>query len=300
MIRQFTFDITDLDANKKIYTFLKEHHFSRQVIVELKRQAESILVNGEWVHINHVLNEGDLLKVTLREVASSEGIVPNDIPVDIIYEDEDLLVVNKPSGMPIHPSLNHYEGTLANALVSRYDLPDDNFVFRCINRLDKDTTGLTIVAKNMISGAILSNMMKTREIKREYLAIVEGIPAPLTGTINAPIARIDDSLITRCVNFEKGEHAVTHYRTLSSHVYDNKDISLVSLILETGRTHQIRVHMSHIGHPLIGDYIYNPDSNIISRQALHAHRLTFTHPITGKVMDLTAPLPEDMTTILGN
>lgn len=300
MVRQFTYDISAADADKKVYTFLKSHHFSRQVIVELKRQTESILVNGEWVHVNHILKEGDSLKVTLKEVTSSEGIIPNNIPVDVVYEDEDILVVNKPSGMPIHPSINHYEGTLANALVYRFNSPEDIFVFRCINRLDKDTTGLTIVAKNMISGAILSDMMKAREIKREYLAIVEGIPSPLQSTIDAPIARIDNSLITRCVDFSRGERAVTHYKTISSHSYNDMELALVSLILETGRTHQIRVHMSHIGHPLVGDYIYNPDSNIISRQALHAHRLTFTHPITGSVMNLTAPIPEDMTSVLSN
>ena len=162
-------------------------------------------------------------------------------------------------------------------------------VYRCINRLDRDTTGLLIVAKHLLSASILSDMVGKREIHREYLAIVKGIP-PENGTISAPIGRKKGSAILREVNFETGEPAVTHFARLEI----RNGLSLVSLKLETGRTHQIRVHMGYIGCPLIGDYLYYPECSRISRQALHSHRLSFLHPITGKALSFTAPLPEDM------
>ena len=158
-----------------------------------------------------------------------------------------------------------------------------------MNRLDRDTTGLTILAKHMLSAAILSQDVANRAVHRTYLAIVEGTLTG-SGTIDAPIGRESDSLITRCIDYEHGERAVTHYRSLACH----NDLTLVSLRLETGRTHQIRVHMKHLGYPLIGDYLYHPDMTKIDRQALHSSLLEFTHPITKKAMKLSAPLPTDM------
>lgn len=259
---------------------------------------ESVICNGTWSYLNRSLSIGDELTIHIKEEQSSDKILPIEYPLDIRYEDEDLMVLNKPAGMPIHPSFHHYEHTLANALTYYFESRQIPFVFRCINRLDKDTSGLTIVAKHMLSANLLSKMVAaktlqddtTSAIHREYLAIVQGCPEPPFGTIDAPIARVNDSIIEREVNFRQGERAVTHYRVLR----EKNGYSLVSLILETGRTHQIRVHMKYIGYPLIGDSIYNPDMTVISRQALHSHKLSFPHPITKEMMTFTAPLPEDM------
>ena len=252
-----------------------------------------VLRNGKPAKKNDKLNIGDEISVQIPEPRETD-IVAKDIPLHIVYEDEDLLVINKPADMPIHPSLNNYENSLANALAWYFAKQDKPFVFRCINRLDRDTSGLTIVAKHMLSGGILSSMVAERAIHREYLAIVRGHISPESGTIDAPIGRKGDSIIERQIDFEQGERAITHY---TMQEYKNGH-SLLSIHLETGRTHQIRVHMKHIGFPLIGDHLYNPDMEYMTRQALHSHRLQFTHPITGETMDFTAPLPVDMLKVL--
>ena len=244
--------------------------------------------------MKELLTEGDTLTVRIQENQSSPHIPPVELPLDIVYEDDDLIVINKPAGMPIHPSLNNYRNSLANALMYYYTKQNKPFIFRCTNRLDRDTSGLTVIAKHLVSSSILSQMAVRHEITREYLAIVRGPVTPSQGTITAPIGRSGTSLIERKIDPEHGENAVTHYRVING----KNGHSLVSLILETGRTHQIRVHMKYIGHPLIGDYLYNPDMEFISRQALHSHRLSFRHPITGKTMEFEAPLPEDMAVIL--
>ena len=206
------------------------------------------------------------------------------------------MVINKPAGMPIHPSMNNYYNSLANGLASYIAQQNCPFVFRCINRLDRDTSGLTIIAKHYVSAGMLSTMIANKTssgITREYLAIVKGSVLPSEGTIAAPLGRKEGSIIERCVDFEKGESAVTHYRVLD----EKNGHSLVSLILETGRTHQIRIHMKYLGYPLIGDYLYNPDMALMHRQALHAWKLSFRHPITGEQMHFAAPLPEDMASV---
>lgn len=188
------------------------------------------------------LCSGDTLTITLSETVSSEKIVPISLPLDIVYEDEDILVVSKPSDMPIHPSLNNYKNTLANAAAYYYQSQNIPFVFRCINRLDRDTTGLTIIAKHQLSAGILSEQMAYREIKREYIAIVKGIGLPDNSIIDAPIARVDGSTVERHVDFTIGERAVTHYQVEKA--CPSKHITLVRLWLETGRTHQIPNDMS--------------------------------------------------------
>lgn len=290
MNRTLTYPITEQETNQTIEQFLRGKSYSSQCIKELKKQWGSILINDEPQYMRHYMQAGEILTVQIQEECSSEKIPPVELPLDIIYEDEDLLVVNKPAHMPIHPSLNNYENSLANALAWYFEKQNNPFVFRCINRLDRDTSGLTIVAKHMLSGGILSSMVAKRAIHREYLAIVRGHISPESGTIDAPIGRKGDSIIERQIDFEQGERAVTHY-TLQE--YKNGH-SLLSIHLETGRTHQIRVHMKHIGFPLIGDHLYNPDMEYMTRQALHSYRLQFTHPITGDPMDFTTPLPEDM------
>lgn len=282
--------ITEDADSLRVEQYLRRRGFSYQNLTQLKKMPESILINGVWSYMRTPLHSGDILTVHIRETESSPNIPPVELPLDIVYEDEDIVVVNKPAGMPVHPSLNNYRNSLANALMYYYQQQDKPFIFRCTNRLDRDTSGLTVIAKHMVSSSILSSMTARHEIEREYLAVVRGSVVPSSGTIDAPIGRTGSSLIERKIDFEHGERAVTHYHV----VKEENGHSLVSLILETGRTHQIRVHMKYIGFPLVGDYLYNPDMEYIQRQALHSCRLSFRHPITGKHMEFTADLPEDM------
>lgn len=286
MNRVLIYEIAAEHTGMKIGDFLRKTGYSRHVIIHLKKTENGILLNGEWAYVGQSLKEGDHLEIHIIEEESSEQIVSSELPLDIVYEDEDLLIINKPADMPIHPSINNYDNTLANALMWYYQQKGETFVYRCINRLDRDTTGLLIVAKNMLSGGILSDMSKKREIHREYLAIAEG-EVPQEGVIDAPIARKEESVIERCVDFERGDRAVTHYWRLD---YRN-GYSLVRLKLETGRTHQIRVHMKYLGHPLTGDYLYNPDYRILDHQALHSWKLAFWHPVTGAQMQFKADPP---------
>lgn len=301
MNRTLTYQIPEESDSIRIGDFLQTKGYSRKIRTHIKQHPHSLFLNGEEVLSYRVLHTGDHLTVHLAEDESSENILPVSIPLDIIYEDEDLVIINKSANMPVHPSIGNYENTLANGAVHYYARQGESFVFRCINRLDRDTTGLLILAKNMLSGAILSLQMKNREIHRTYLSIVEG-QIPEKGTISAPIARLSDSLIQRTVDWENGETAVTHFQLLRYLAktpsfcpdFPSRGISLIRLQLETGRTHQIRVHMTHLGHPLVGDTLYNPDTRLMTRQALHSHSLEFIHPITGKPMYFEAPLPEDM------
>ena len=294
MERIITYTIDSASAGLRIEQYLRRRGYSYQNLTQLNKMRESILINGVWSYMRTAVKNGDILTVHIQEPESSPNIPPVKLPLDIVYEDEDIVVVNKPAGMPVHPSLNNYENSLANGLMYYYQEQGKPFIFRCTNRLDRDTSGLTVVAKHMVSSSILSSMGMRHEITREYLAIVRGALKPSEGTIDAPIGRTGSSLIERKIDFENGERAVTHYRV----VEEQNGHSLISLILETGRTHQIRVHMKYIGHPLVGDYLYNPDMEYIDRQALPSHRLSFTHPVTGEKMEFTAPLPTDMRKIL--
>lgn len=301
MNRTLTYTINETENGFPIKKYLKNQGYSSRSLVELKKFPESVLVNGTERHMNFPLEAGDILTIQIQEDCSSEKIPPVELPLDIVYEDEDLMVINKPAGMPIHPSMNHYENSLANGLAWYFATQNKPFVFRCVNRLDKDTSGLTVIAKHFVSAGILSTMVAAKDqpspaFTREYLALVRGNVTPPSGVISAPIARKASSVIEREVNFECGEHAVTHYHTLE---YKNGH-SLISLQLETGRTHQIRVHMKYLGFPLIGDYLYHPDTEWISRQALHSHRICFLHPITGEKMEFTATLPADMQAVLSS
>ena len=303
MQRIIHYTVKAQDSGLTILAFLRKNGFSKHILTTMKRAEHAILLNGLPAFGRTILKEQDVLKILVpEEVGPEESIIPVKIPLDILYEDEDILVLNKPADMPVHPSAGNYENTLANGVAWYYKQQGKTFVYRCINRLDRDrfpglfpvgrldrdTTGVLVLAKNPLSGALLSAQMKQRQIRRTYLALTDGIP-PKKGTISAPIARMDDSVITREVNFEHGETAVTHYERLDV----NNGYSLVELHLDTGRTHQIRVHMKYIGCPLPGDFLYHPDFDRISRQALHSFQLEFTHPITGKPMRFLAPVPED-------
>lgn len=308
MKRTFTYQITPVDAGHSIERFLKEQGFSGQNIIDLKKMPESILVNGIWEHVTYSLQPLDILEICIEEKEASQKVVPVNIPLDIIYEDDDLLVVNKPADMPVHPSMGNYENTLANAVAWHYASQDIPFVFRCINRLDRNTTGLTIIAKHMVSANILSRMVAERDIHREYLAIVQDKYLPDMGIIYAPIGRKEGSAIERTVDFINGDRAITQYQVLGR----ENGYALVALKLETGRTHQIRVHMKYMKCPLVGDGLYNPkdvsylsslaegekDTRILKRQALHSAKLEFSHPITKEPMCFTQKLPDDMTNFL--
>ena len=294
MNRNIDYIIDEDSAGLRVEQFLRRKRYSGQNLSEIKRMPKSILVNGVHYYMRQELSKGDHLQVRICETQNSEKIPPTKLPLDIIYEDEDLLGLNKPAGMPIHPSLNNYTNSMANALAYYFQSQGKPFIFRCCNRLDRDTSGLTIVSKHLVSGSILSDMTKYREVHREYLAIARGSVTPSEGTIQAPLGRKEGTIIERTVDWEHGEDAVTHYKV----VKEANGHSLVSLRLETGRTHQIRIHMKYLGYPLIGDYLYNPDMEYMTRQALHSHHMEFTHPITGEHMSFTAPLPEDMARVM--
>ena len=294
MNRNIDYIIDEDSAGLRVEQFLRRKRYSGQNLSEIKRMPKSILVNGVHYYMRQELSKGDHLQVRICETKNSEKIPPTNLPLDIIYEDEDLLVLNKPAGMPIHPSLNNYTNSMANALAYYFQSQGKPFIFRCCNRLDRDTSGLTIVSKHLVSGSILSDMTKYREVHREYLAIARGSVTPSEGTIQAPLGSKEGTIIERTVDWEHGEDAVTHYKV----VKEANGHSLVSLRLETGRTHQIRIHMKYLGYPLIGDYLYNPDMEYMTRQALHSHHMEFTHPITGEHMSFTAPLPEDMARVM--
>lgn len=294
MNRNIDYIIDEDSAGLRVEQFLRRKRYSGQNLSEIKRMPKSILVNGVHYYMRQELSAGDHLQVRICETQNSEKIPPTKLPLDIIYEDEDLLVLNKPAGMPIHPSLNNYTNSMANALAYYFQSQGKPFIFRCCNRLDRDTSGLTIVSKHLVSGSTLSDMTKYREVHREYLAIARGSVTPSEGTIQAPLGRKEGTIIERTVDWEHGEDAVTHYKV----VKEANGHSLVSLRLETGRTHQIRIHMKYLGYPLIGDYLYNPDMEYMTRQALHSHHMEFTHPVTGEHMSFTAPLPEDMARVM--
>lgn len=289
MMRIFSYTIPAEYDGHTLLSFLKDKQYSSPIITHLKRTENGILLNGVWGRVRDILHTDDILTIQLIETECSENIVATNLPLDIVYEDEDILVINKAADTPIHPSQGNYDNTLANAVAYYFAQKNEPYTYRCINRLDRDTTGLLILAKHMYSASLLSDMVQKHRIHREYLAVATGT-TPAEGTILAPIGRVDGSTIERCVDEVNGEYACTHYKTLLS----KNGYSLVSLKLDTGRTHQIRVHMKHIGHPLPGDFLYNPDYSVIGRQALHSHRLRFLHPITGVPMEFEVELPEDM------
>ncbi len=270
-------------------------HMSSKLIVKLKNKKK-IFLNHEISNINQTIKTGDIIEFDLNYEEESENIVPTKMNLDIVFEDEALLIINKPSNTPIHPSINHYQDSLSNGVKYYFNQIGLNKKIRPVNRLDKDTSGLVIFSKNEYVQENLINQMKTRDFKKKYLAILDGILPQKEGIISLPIARKNNSIIEREVNFEKGQEAITLYKVL----FEGNNLSLVEFELKTGRTHQIRVHSKYLGAPLFGDTLYNQKSDLIDRQALHAFEIEFIHPISKKKMSFRVNPPKDILDIFIN
>ncbi len=267
---------------------------SDRLILRLKK-ASQIYCNGNAVNVNSPIHLGDVVTADISFEEECENIVPVKMNLDILYEDDGLLIVNKGANTPVHPSLNHYEDSLASGVKYYFDSIGLKRKIRPINRLDKDTSGIVLFAKNEYIQECLVKQMKTNEFEKEYLALVDGIVTESLQTVIAPIARKDTSIIERCVS-EGGDYAETDIELLDT--YSN--YSLIKCKLKTGRTHQIRVHTKHIGHPILGDTLYGSSSSLISRQSLHAYKVKFIHPITKEPLEITCNPPEDLLELIDN
>lgn len=289
MERVLEYKISEDFDGATLMTVLKRHFkMSTMLIKDLKNKSDGFLLNGERIRTVDKVKRGDLLSITLHDKVS-ENITPVNIPIDIIYEDEDILVVNKPPCMPTHISVGNYENSLANAVMYHYAQNGEEHLFRAVNRLDKDTSGLMTIAKNTYAHAILADEINSGDLKRKYSCIVEG-DIEFSGTVDAPIARKQGSAIERCVSAD-GHRAVTHYTVTERF----GDFTLLEMSLETGRTHQIRVHMAHIGHPLAGDWLYGTENHeLVPRQMLHSCSLRLIHPATGREMIFKSEMFPDM------
>lgn len=249
-----------------------------------------ILLNGVFVDTRNIAHVGDILTIDLGYPEDNSNIVPNQISLDIVYEDEHLLAINKPAGLAVHPSILHFDDSLANGVKYYFDTIGLKKKIRAVNRIDLNTSGLVLFAKNEYVQECLIRQMNSSSFEKTYLAIVLGILKNKKGTINAPIARKENSIIERCVS-EDGQAAITHYEVLQ----EFEEYSLVKCTLETGRTHQIRVHMAYIGHPLLGDSLYGTNApSLIGRQALHSYKMNFIHPVSNKKISLESQIPKDM------
>lgn len=273
--------------------------YSRSYIQKLCQDG-NVTVNGEKVKQNYKLKSGDKIIVNIPE-AEMLNVLAEDIPLDIVYEDEHIIVINKPKGMVVHPAVGNYTGTLVNALMKHCgdSLSDINGVIRpgIVHRIDKDTSGLLVVAKSNKAHEILSEKLKTHEIKREYIALAEGIIYENNGKIDAPIGRHPVDRKKMSVNLKNGRDAITHFTVLERF----PTATYLELKLETGRTHQIRVHLSYIDHPIIGDVVYGRKKQKYKThgQVLHAIRLKFEHPITGEEMLFETAVPDYFQKLLG-
>ena len=291
-MKEFTIDT--LQAGSRVDKFLSEQlaDLSRSHIQKLIKEG-IVNVNGGPVKANYRLNEEDRLSIEEPEPVMPD-IVAEDIPLDILYEDEDLLIVNKPKGMVVHPAAGHYSGTLVNALMyhCKGDLSGINGVMRpgIVHRIDRDTTGSLVVCKNDQAHQELAKQLKSHSIKRIYHAIVHGVIKEDSGTVHAPIGRHPIDRKKMSINHKNGKDAITHYRVLERF----QNFTYIECTLETGRTHQIRVHMASIHHPLLGDEVYGPSKcpYPLQGQTLHAKILGITHPKTGIYIETDAPLPE--------
>lgn len=277
------------EEEKRIDSFLAEElDLSRNKIQKLVKQ-KLVKVNGKEISNNYLVKMGDSIFVD-DDLNYDVSVEAMDIPIDVIYEDDDLLVINKASGMVVHPAPGHYTGTLVNALLYRFQLSNkDSIRPGIVHRLDKDTSGVMLVAKNDKTHDALSKMIANKEVERHYLAIVDGVIKHDTGTIDAPIGRDANNRQKMAVTDVHGKDAITHFRVLET--FSNH--TLVECILETGRTHQIRVHMAYIGHPVSNDPLYGRGKATEFGQMLHSKSIKFKHPTTGKEVFFEVDPPEE-------
>lgn len=277
----------------------KEFNFSKRLILKLKKENR-ILVNETPQFVNYSLKENDIIKIDMDFEETSYNIVATKMDLNIVYEDDSLIILNKPPKIETHPTVLNYANTLSNGLKYYFDSIGLKRKIRPVNRLDKDTSGLIVFAKNQFVQEELIRQMKNNIFIKEYVAIVENEAdaekqnLPNKGEIVAKIARKEGSILERCIDEEKGVYAKTFYEVLER----INNLIVLKLKLETGRTHQIRVHMKHIGYPLIGDFLYGKTSDLIDRQALHSYRLEFIHPISKEKLKFEIPLPDDILNIL--
>lgn len=258
---------------------------------ELFLRNGAIQLNGKAVFLSTRVSAGDVLTVDVSDAAEGSAVVPVDYPLTVLWEDEHLLAVDKAAGITVHgAALTEETVTVAGAAAHYLG----STAVHVVNRLDRGTSGVMLIAKNGYMHGRCMTLLHTADLSREYVAICEGVPSPEQGLIDAPIGRDETSLLRRCIR-DDGQPAMTEYEVLSAH----SDRALMRLLPRTGRTHQLRLHMASIGHPLVGDWLYGTeDKTLIARPALHSHRLRFTHPLTGEVIEVTAPLPQDMDRLL--
>lgn len=294
-MRRLDLPITTELAGIKVDTLLKKHlGLSGTVVRRVKWLPEGILVDGARVNTRYCPTQGQVLSVQLSDPERRSGILPAPGPVDIVFEDGDVIVLNKAPGLSVHPGPGHFSDTLGNFLLHYYDQSGQDCDFHPVHRLDRGTSGLMVAAKHPHAQEVLKNQLHTEDFRREYLAVCEGVPVPAEGTVDAPLGPKPDSLVEQMVRPD-GKSARTHYRVLA----EKNGRALLHLRLDTGRTHQIRVHMAHLGHPLTGDFLYGTeDHDLIPRPALHSAFLSFRHPISGEKLNFSLPLPGDMARLL--
>lgn len=269
--------------------FLQQNGISKRALTAIKFEGGRIQVNGEEQTVRRMLHPGDLVEVFYPPEQISSSVMPEDLPLGIVYEDEYLLVTEKPAGQSTIPSREHPSGSLANALTGYYRAIGLQSAVHVVTRLDRDTSGLVLIAKHSHVHHLFSQQQKSRSIQRMYTALAEGTGLPDTGVIELPIGRKPDSIIEREVR-EDGQYACTRFKVTGR----SSLCTLVELRLLTGRTHQIRVHLSAAGHPLAGDDLYGGSRNLIGRQALHCGSLSFVHPFTGNELAFSSRLPDDI------
>ena len=295
MSRRLELTVTPALAGARVDTLLKRClHLSGTVVRRIKWLEDGILLDGVRVNTRCLPRAGQVLSVRLSDPERRSGIVPAPGPLDIVYEDEDLVVVNKAAGVPVHPGPGHFSDTIGNFLLHYYDMAGVEADFHPVHRLDRGTSGLLAVAKHAHAQEVLKGQLHTPAFRRLYLAVCQGAPEPPAGVVDAPLGPKPGSLVEQMVRPD-GKPARTRYETLA--VYGDR--ALLRLELDTGRTHQIRVHMAYLGHPLTGDFLYGEeDRQLIPRPALHSWRLSFQHPISGRELTFTAPMPADMRGLL--